>query len=51
MALSMNNVDLSALPAGEAHVTLELTVDAHTYSTSVTLFESKSGKYSTMMPK
>lgn len=49
LSLSMQNVDLSALPASQAHVTLELTIDAHTYSTSVTLFESKPGSYSTQM--
>jgi len=49
LSLSMQNVDLSALPASQAHVMLELTIDAHSYSTSVTLFESKPGSYSTQM--
>ena len=37
----------SGLPTGEAHMGVELTIGSRTYFTGVTLFEGKTGKYST----
>jgi hypothetical protein len=47
LKLVVANADLSALPAGEAHVGVELTIDEEVYFTEVTLFERKPGSYST----
>jgi hypothetical protein len=47
--LDLRNTDLTGIPAGEAHVTIELTIGARVYSTSVTFFE-KSGKYGLAIP-
>jgi hypothetical protein len=47
MTLSIGDADLSGLPTGEAHMGVELTIGSRTYFTGVTLFEGKTGKYST----
>jgi len=49
MTLSIGDADLSGLPAIEAHMGVELTIGNRTYFTRVTLFEGKTGKYSTKL--
>ena len=47
MTLSIADADLAALPNGEAHLGVELTIGDRTYYTGVTFFEKKTGRYST----
>jgi hypothetical protein len=50
LGLALADLDLAGLPAGEAHVGVELTIGARTYYTAVTFFEGKPGRWSTTMP-
>jgi hypothetical protein len=50
LSLALANLDLAGLPAGEAHVGVELTIGTRTYYTAVTFFEGKQGRWSTTMP-
>jgi hypothetical protein len=50
LQLTLANLDLSGVPAGEAQLGLELTVGARVYTTSVTFFETKPGKYGLNIP-
>lgn len=52
LSLSLADLDLSGLDAGETHLGVEVTIGARTYYTAVTFFEKVvgSGKYSTHMP-
>jgi hypothetical protein len=50
LLLRLMETDLSGLPGLETHVSVEFTVGGKTYYTSVTLFETKAGRYSTLMP-
>jgi hypothetical protein len=50
MKLTLTNLDLSALPSSEAHLTFEVTVGSRVYSTGVTFFETSAGKYGLAIP-
>jgi hypothetical protein len=50
MQLALDLLDLTAVPALEAHLTFEITIGSRVYRTSVTFFEKKPGKLSTAMP-
>ncbi len=50
MKLTLSNLDLSAIPNGEAHLAFELTIGDRAYTTSVTLFEKSEGKYGLAIP-
>jgi len=50
MSLALADLDLAALPGGEAHVGVELTIGLKTYYTAVTFFEGRTGRWSTAMP-
>jgi hypothetical protein len=48
--LDLGNTDLTGIPGGEAHLTIELTIGSRVYSTSVTFFETSEGKYGLGIP-
>lgn len=50
MKLTLTNLDLSAIPAGEAHLGFEVTVGDRVYTTNVTFFETSPGKYGLAIP-
>ena len=50
MALGLADLDLTGLPAGEAHLGLELTIGMRAYYTAVTFFEKSGGRWSTTIP-
>jgi hypothetical protein len=50
MKLQLSALDLSGVPDGEAHLTVEITIGDRIYSTSVTFFGANPGKYSTKIP-
>jgi len=50
LALSLSGLTLGPLTNGEAHVTVELTVDDRIYATGVTFFGVNPGAYSTSIP-
>ena len=45
MVLSLNALDLTGMPATEAHLGVEVQIGPKTYFTTVTLFERGPGKY------
>jgi hypothetical protein len=50
LRLSLAGLDLSAIPAGEAHLTFELTIDDRIYTTEVTFFGTAPGTYGLAIP-
>ncbi len=50
MTLALSDLTLTGVPAGEAHLGIELTVGDRIYYTAVTFFEGKTGKFTTTMP-
>ncbi|MBW2423727.1 MAG: hypothetical protein JRG86_05735 [Deltaproteobacteria bacterium] len=50
MKLQLSALDLSGVPDGEAHLTFEITIGDRVYSTDVTFFEAKEGKYGLAIP-
>jgi hypothetical protein len=50
MSLGLADLDLAGMPAGEAHLGVELTIGLRTYYTAVTFFEKSGGRWSTAMP-
>jgi hypothetical protein len=50
MALAFSDLTLTGLPTVEAHLGLELTIGDRIYITTVTFFETDTGKYTTKMP-
>jgi len=50
LQLALTNTDLSAVPAGEALLGIELTIGARVYTTNVTFFEGKPGKFGLAIP-
>ena len=50
MKLQLSALDLSGVPDGEAHLTIEVTIGDRVYSTGVTFFESSDGKYGLAIP-
>jgi hypothetical protein len=50
MKLQLSALDLSGLPDAEAHLTFEITIGDRVYSTDVTFFETKEGKYGLGIP-
>lgn len=48
--LSLSAMNLSAITAGEAHLTFELTIDERVYSTGVTFFGTAPGTYGLAIP-
>jgi len=51
LSLALDALSLGAMTAGEAHLTVELTLNDRVYRTGVTFFELKPGNYTTKMPK
>jgi hypothetical protein len=49
LLLAFKNADLASIPSLEAHLGVELTIGNRTYFTGVTVFEAKTGSYSTTM--
>ncbi len=49
MKLALSALDLSGITPGEAHLTVELTIGDRVYSTRVTFFEMKPGRYGLML--
>jgi hypothetical protein len=50
MKLSLSAMDLSAISAGEAHLTFEVTIGGHVYTTGVTFFGTAPGTYGLAIP-
>ena len=50
MKLALSAADLSLVPDGEAHLTLEVTIGDRVYATNVTFFETSDGKYGLAIP-
>ena len=50
LSLSLAGMNLAGIPAGEAHLGVELTIGTRVYFTAVTFFERAAGSYSTTMP-
>jgi hypothetical protein len=50
MKLALSNLDLSAIPNGEAHLAFEVTIGSRVYTTNVTFFETSEGKYGLAIP-
>jgi Putative Ig domain len=50
MVLTLSNLDLSAIPSGQAHLAFEVTIGARVYTTHVTFFETSEGNYGLAMP-
>jgi hypothetical protein len=50
LKLGLSGMNLSAIPAGEAHLTFELTVDTRVYTTEVTFFGNAPGTYGLAIP-
>jgi hypothetical protein len=50
ITLNLADMTLAGVPAGEAHLGIEITVGSRIYYTAVTFFEGKPGKFSTTMP-
>lgn len=50
LSLSLDALSLGAMTAGEAHLTIELSLDDRMYRTGVTFFELKPGSYGIKMP-
>jgi len=50
LSLSLAGMNLAGIPAGEAHLGVELTIGTRTYFTAVTFFERAPGSFSTTMP-
>jgi hypothetical protein len=50
VTLSLAGMSLTGLPAGEAHLGIELTVGTRRWFTATTFFETSAGKYTTTMP-
>jgi hypothetical protein len=50
LSLSLSRLTLGGLNNGQAHLTFELTVGQHIYTTAVTFFGANPGTYSTLMP-
>ncbi len=50
LSLSLAGLSLAGMPAGEAHLGVELTIGTRVYFTAVTFFERSAGSYSTTMP-
>ena len=46
LSLTLSGLTLDSLPAGEAHVTIELTIRDRIYTTGVTFFGANPGRYS-----
>ena len=47
LTLSLSDADLSGVPAGEAHLGVEVSIGNRVYFTTVTFFEGRTGRYST----
>ena len=50
MKVSLSALDLTGITAGEAHLTIEVTIGTRAYSTSVTFFEGSPGNYGLAIP-
>jgi hypothetical protein len=50
MKLSLSAMDLSAISAGEAYLTFEVTIGGHVYTTGVTFFGTAPGTYGLAIP-
>jgi hypothetical protein len=50
VTLALADMSLAGVPAGEAHLGIELTVGTRRWFTAATFFEASPGKYTTVMP-
>ena len=50
MRLALSATDLAGVPAGEAHLGVEVTIGTNVYLTHVTFFETLPGKYGLAIP-
>jgi hypothetical protein len=50
MKLVLSATDLAGVPAGEAHLGIEVTIGSNVYLTHVTFFETSTGKYGLAIP-
>ena len=50
MKINLSGLDLSGVPAGEAHLGIEVTIGTNVYPTTVTFFEQSPGKHDLAIP-